>query len=62
MKKSTIIFIGTLGGALIGNSIFGLNQIVNYVSINISPQLANLLPLIGLIAGGVLGFYVARSS
>ena len=61
MKKTTKEFIGTLGGALLGSSILGIAQIINWATINFSPFLGNLLPLIGLIIGGIIGYYVARN-
>jgi hypothetical protein len=61
MKKTTKVFIGTLAGALLGSAVLGIKQVLDWVTVS-SQLLANILPLVGLISGGVVGYYVARNS
>lgn len=61
MNKSTKIFIGTIGGALAGSILFGIKNVIDFIN-SYLPLPTGILPLIGLIIGGIIGYYVARNS
>ena len=62
MKKETKKFIGTIAGALVGSTILNSNYVLNFVGGITSPTIAKIIPVIGLVLGGIIGYYVAKNS
>jgi len=59
MNKDNKIFFGILGGATLGLLFFSWELVLSYLLPTIGSR--ELISFIGLIAGGVMGYYVGKN-